>query len=547
MRASLAALSTSSRLSQSTIAFWAPSVSATSGLVIPPHVRSSERRYDTSPGSSPSSSPSSSSSHVHLGVGQFHRSHVALYSDRVLEADAAFASNSSSSSSSSSSSPDWSICGISLGLGPALEGDRRMTAALKAQDGLYTLVERDGSGSTARVVGAHAGGHMCVADDGAEATVRRLALPATKVVSLTITEKGYCQDPATGRVDLDDPLVRKDLSGEPTTALGLVLHALRDRWRAGERPFTVMSCDNIQGNGHLTQEILCDMAGALAAGEGGPGFETWIREEGAFPNSMVDRITPATTPADVEALRADFFGGSCEDAVPVVAEPFIQWVLEDAFVGGERPPWEEHGALLVEDVLPYEMMKLRLLNGGHSAISCAGLLAGHRAVDEAMADPAIHAYLTQYMEEMTPAVPAVPGVDLDDYKETLRTRFANPSIGDQLGRLAEDGSQKFRGFIAPGIEAAWGFPGAPPMPATCVAVASWIAVLAEGGVEGVELKEPMLAELQPLAAGAVSEAVAGGGGGPASTGTTRELLAEDEPHLRMGGEAMAQNGQKMGW
>jgi mannitol 2-dehydrogenase len=334
---------------------------------------------------------------------------------------------------------EWGICGVDV-----LPADRPKKQAFTAQDGLYTLVLKNPDGSTEpRVIGSIA--EYLFAPQEPDRVLGRLTDPRTRIVSLTITEGGYNFNQVTGVFDAGHPAIAADLAAGavPGTVFGFVAEALRRRLDAGIPPFTVMSCDNIAGNGDVARAMFAAYADLKY-----PGFGTWLREQGAFPNSMVDRITPVTTTDDVRRLRADF---GVRDAVPVVCEPFTQWVLQDTFPAG-RPAWERSGVQLVDDVTPYELMKLRLLNASHQALAYAGYLAGYRYAHEAAADPVFAEFLTGYMElEGRPTLPAVPGVDLGDYIDTLLARFANPAIRDTLARLAAWSSDRIPKWLVPVI------------------------------------------------------------------------------------------------
>ena len=360
---------------------------------------------------------------VHIGVGGFHRAHQALYHDRVLAAGAG----------------EWAICGVGV-----LDADRRMQEALAAQDHLYTLVERAAGGEEeARVIGSITG--YCLAPDDPEATIEKLAAESTRIVSLTVTEGGYNISDVTGEFDPAAYDVDHDLhpGATPRTTFGLVIEALARRRERGIDPFTVMSCDNLQGNGERARYAFTSFARLRD-----PELGDWVEAEVAFPNSMVDRITPATTDADRAAVR-DRFGVA--DRWPVVCEPFTQWVLEDAFCAG-RPPYEEVGVQVVADVEPYELMKLRLLNASHQALAYFGHLLGHEYVHEAAQDPPLRAFVRAYMDaEATPTLPPVPGVDLDDYKTTLIERFSNPGVRDTVARLCAESSDRIPKWLVPVI------------------------------------------------------------------------------------------------
>ncbi|MBS4100940.1 mannitol dehydrogenase family protein [Tsukamurella paurometabola] len=380
---------------------------------------------------------------VHFGVGGFHRAHQAAYVDRLLE-----------------SGPDaagWGICGV--GLRPA---DAAMRDALVPQSGLYTLTLKhpDGVVETS-VIGAIV--DYLYAPDDPEAVIERLAAPETRIVSLTITEGGYNFSATTGDFDAENPDVRHDLEpgAAPRTVFGYVTEALRRRRDRGLAAFTVMSCDNIEGNGHVARRTVTAFA-RLAD----PELAEWISEHVRFPNSMVDRITPATP----DGLRAEVAArAGVDDRWPVVAEPFTQWVLEDAF-GAGRPRFEDAGVQVVDDVAPYELMKLRLLNAGHQALGHFARLLGYEYVHDAAADPDVRELLRRYMqEEGRPTLRAVPGIDLDDYIDTLLERFSNPAIADTVARLCQDASDRIPKWLVPVIVARLDDGAAAPLAAAVVA------------------------------------------------------------------------------
>jgi mannitol 2-dehydrogenase len=387
---------------------------------------------------------------VHLGVGGFHRAHQAMYVDRLLNDGTA---------------DDWGICGVGV-----LPGAVQMAEALRAQDGLYTLVEKHSDGSVAaRVVGSVV--DYLHAPENPERVLEQLAAPGTRIVSLTITEGGYAIDAVTDEFDPADPAIQRDLAGAeaPRTAFGLVTEALRRRRERGLGAFTVMSCDNIEGNGHVAQRVFTAFA-RLAD----PELAAWIEANVAFPNSMVDRITPVTTEEDRTLVR-DRLG--IVDRWPVVCEPFTQWVLEDRFVGG-RPALEEAGVQVVPDVRPYELMKLRLLNAGHQALAYLAYLSGYRLVHEAAQDPLFARFVLDYMErEATPTLEPVPGIDLAAYRRTLIERFANPAVADTVARLCADTSDRIPKFLLPVVRSQLARGGSVERAATVVA--AW-ARYAEG-------------------------------------------------------------------
>ncbi len=363
---------------------------------------------------------------VHFGVGGFHRAHQAMYLDRLMNMGEAF---------------EWAICGVGV-----MEADRRMRDALMTQDGLYTMVVKNPDGHyEARVIGSIV--DYKYAPDDPEAVIEMMASPAVRIVSLTITEGGYNFHHVTGAFDFDNPQIKQDLTtqGAPVTVFGLVTEALRRRKERGIAPFTVMSCDNIQSNGDVAKAMFCSFAERKD-----PALGAWIRQHVAFPNAMVDRITPVTAPADIRELEKRF---AIHDAWPVVCEPFTQWVLEDNFPAG-RPPYEKAGVQLVDDVVPYELMKLRLLNASHQALTYFGYLAGYRYAHEVTQNPLFVDFLLNYMkEEAIPTLSPVPGIDLDTYCHTLIERFSNPEVRDTLARLCAESSDRIPKWLLPVIQA----------------------------------------------------------------------------------------------
>jgi mannitol 2-dehydrogenase len=359
---------------------------------------------------------------VHFGVGGFHRAHQAMYHDRLMNEGEAL---------------EWGICGVGV-----MPGDRRMKEALDAQDGLYTLVVKHPDGTyEARVIGAIT--EYLFAPDDPEAVIERMAAEATRIVSLTVTEGGYNVDDVTGEFDAGNPDVVADLEpgAKLRTTFGLITEALRRRRERGAAPFTIMSCDNLPGNGDLTRRMFTAFARLRD-----PELGDWVEREVRFPNSMVDRITPVTTDADRAEVRERF---GIDDRWPVVCEPYTQWVLEDAFSLG-RPPYEDAGVQVVEDVEPYELMKLRLLNASHQALCYFAYLSGYRLVHEAAQDPLFREFLLGYMEEEgRPTLSPVPGVDLDSYERTLIDRFSNPGVRDTIARLCAESSDRIPKWLLP--------------------------------------------------------------------------------------------------
>ncbi|MHA6618772.1 mannitol dehydrogenase family protein [Pseudonocardia sp. DLS-67] len=409
---------------------------------------------------------------VHIGLGNFHRAHQAMYVDRLMNRGTAF---------------EWGICGVGL-----LPGDARMRDVLTAQDHLYTLVVKHGDGTVEPQVIGSVHDYLFAPDDP-EAVLRVLVAPTTRIVSLTVTEGGYLVDRATGEFDATGPAVRRDLRTphEPVTAFGLITEALSRRRAAGTPPFTVMSCDNLPGNGEVTHRVVTAYAQRVD-----PELAAWIDAEVAFPNSMVDRITPVTSDAD-RRLVHDRYG--IDDGWPVPAEPFVQWVLEDRFPMG-RPAFEEVGVQVVDDVAPYELMKLRLLNASHQGLAYPGLLVGHTFAHEAATDPSIVGFLGAYTAEARPTLPPVPGIDLDAYVAELFERFTNPAIADTLARLATDASDRIPKFVLPAVRD--NLAAGRPVDAGAALVAMW-ARYSEGTDEAgrpLPISDPLHERLAPLAA-----------------------------------------------
>jgi mannitol 2-dehydrogenase len=359
---------------------------------------------------------------LHIGVGNFHRAHQAVYLDDLFNAGV---------------DRDWAIVGAGV-----READVAMREKLAEQDWLTTVVEQEAAATTVRVTGAMID---FLKPFDVEAMLAALARPEIRIVSLTVTEGGYYISPATQRFDPGHPDIVDDSThaAAPKTAFGLIAAGLKRRRAAGVAPFTVMSCDNIPGNGHVTENAVAGLAELSD-----PELAKWIRANVAFPNSMVDRITPATTDRERAILR-DTYG--IEDNWPVFCEEFRQWVVEDEFPAG-RPALEKAGVTFTSDVAPYELMKIRILNGGHAAIAYpAGILDIH-FVHEAMEDLQIATFLeTLTKREILPVVPPPPQVDLDAYRKKVAERFGNPKIGDTISRLCLDGSNRQPKFILPTV------------------------------------------------------------------------------------------------
>ena len=384
---------------------------------------------------------------VHIGVGGFHRAHQAVYLDDLAAHGITLA---------------WGETGVGL-----LPADKHMAEALIPQDCLFTVVARDASEDTARVIGSMT--DYLFAPDNHARVLDRLADPATRIVSLTITEGGYNVDSHTGHFDADNPKIQEDVQHPdlPSGVFGYLCAALERRRGAGAPPFTVLSCDNLQGNGTIARTAVTSFARLRD-----DRLADWIEANVAFPNGMVDRITPQTTAAD-RALVAETFG--IVDAWPVMTEPFTQWVLEDTFCNG-RPPLEQAGVQVVPDVHPYETMKLRLLNASHQAMGYLGYLAGYRYIHDVMADADFRAFIARLMDdEVAPLLPPVPGIDLAGYQQTLLERFANPKIGDQVARICTDGSDRMPKFLLPSLVEA--LQQGRPHRLLTLAVAGWLRYL----------------------------------------------------------------------
>jgi mannitol-1-phosphate/altronate dehydrogenase len=360
---------------------------------------------------------------VHIGVGNFHRAHEALYVDRCLHLDG---------------QQEWGIIGVGLG-----EGIEKLAkaSAVKSQNGLYTLTEFSPDGTNSiRVVGSLI--DYLYAPQQTEAVLERLANPDTRIVSLTITEGGYNIDESTGEFLLTNPAIERDLAEphHPRTVFGFIVEGLIRRRAAGLGGFTVLSCDNLRSNGAVAKKAIVTFAKARD-----PQLATWIESSVTFPNSMVDRIAP--TVSRKEKKQVNSLAG-IDDATPVIAESFIQWVLEDKFVAG-RPAFERVGVELRNGVEQFEAIKGRLLNASHMMLSYPALMCGHRLVDEAVRQPVITAYLNAFMEaDVMPLVEVPRGVSLQAYKRQVISRFSNPAVGDHLLRIAHNGVAKLPIFLS---------------------------------------------------------------------------------------------------
>ncbi|MEL6986933.1 MAG: mannitol dehydrogenase family protein [Bacteroidota bacterium] len=362
---------------------------------------------------------------VHIGVGGFHRSHQAYYIHQLLEKHKLL---------------DWGICGIGI-----REAARKMNTVLKKQDCLYTLITQHPDGfDNYEIIGSI--GEFLLAVDSSKLVIQKMVHPDTKIVSLTITEGGYNFDPVSGNFNFNNPDVQHELANpdEPKTVYGYLAAALRERYENGIKPFTVMSCDNIQHNGDVIRKMLLTFTKEQDA-----ELAKWIESEVSFPNSMVDRITPVTTPAITYTLKEKYH---IKDEWCVVCEPYIQWVIEDKFCNG-RPPLEKLGVQFVSDVTPYEKMKIRLLNAGHSVIGITGAIHGHPSINACMEDAIFKKFMRQFMdEEVTPILGLIEGIDIENYKDILEERFANPNIKDSVSRICSESSAKLPKFLIPTLK-----------------------------------------------------------------------------------------------
>ncbi|NDW05288.1 mannitol dehydrogenase family protein [Jiella pacifica] len=402
---------------------------------------------------------------VHLGVGAFHRAHQALYLDDILATD-----------------PQWAIIGASL---------RRpdMRDALAAQDNLYTVAVRSGEGTRLRVIGSVKS--ILVAPESPEALIAAMVDPKVRIVSLTVTEKGYCHDPATGDLNREHPDIVADLKNPraPTSAPGLLVEALRRRKAGNIVPFTVMPCDNLPANGPTVHRIMTQYAALID-----PDLARFVEDDVAVAGTMVDRIVPATTDAEIAEIDAAL---GLSDAWPVVTEPFTQWVIEDRFPTG-RPDFAAVGVEMVADVEPYERMKLRMLNGSHSSLAYLGYLAGYQTVSETMADPAFEQLVRQLMtDEIMPTL-EMPGTDLAAYRDALIARFHNPALKHRTWQIAMDGSQKlpqrFLGTVRDRLAAGQ------PIDRLALGIAGWMRYVTGTDETGaaIDVRDPLAARLKAL-------------------------------------------------
>lgn len=361
---------------------------------------------------------------VHIGVGNFHRAHQAFYTNALL----AYKDQS-----------QWGICGVSL-----LASDKKNIENLKSQglDYTVTVCGRDGQDQVYNIGAIQ---ELIAGYENPKAVIDKIAETSIKIISLTITEGGYNLDKETGNFNLQDEKIRHDIENpkSPTTVFGFVAEGLRARKETGSGGITILSCDNLQHNGNTAKKAFTAFIKAQD-----DELASWVADHVTFPNSMVDRITPATTPEDIIRLNTN---SGIDDKAPVYCEDFIQWVIEDNFIAG-RPAWEKVGVEFVKDVTIFENMKLSLLNASHTLLSYPAFLAGYRKVDIAMHDTLFISLLKDFMNiDITPYIPAPEGIDLEQYKQTLLERFANQAVSDQLSRLCSDGISKFPVYIVPNL------------------------------------------------------------------------------------------------
>ncbi|HAT2782622.1 fructuronate reductase [Citrobacter koseri] len=403
---------------------------------------------------------------VHLGFGAFHRAHQAVYAD-ILAAE---------------HGSDWGYTEVNL------IGGEQQIADLKNQDRLYTVAEMSADAWTARVVGVVKNAlHAQV--DGLETVLAAMCEPQVAIVSLTITEKGYCHSPATGQLMLDHPAIVADLQNpqQPKSAPGVIVAALARRRAAGLPAFTVMSCDNMPENGHVMRNVICAYAQAVDA-----GLAAWIAQNVTFPSTMVDRIVPAMTAETLDKIE-QLTG--VRDPAGVACEPFRQWVIEDNFVAG-RPEWEKAGAELVADVLPFEEMKLRMLNGSHSFLAYLGYLSGYQHINECMEDEHFRrAARALMLEEQAPTL-NVTGVDLTRYADMLIARYSNTGLRHRTWQIAMDGSQKLPQRMLDSVR--WHLVHHHRFDLLALGVAGWMRYV--GGVDEqgnrIDVSDPLLPVLQ---------------------------------------------------
>jgi len=405
---------------------------------------------------------------VHFGFGAFHRAHQALLTNRVLNAQGG----------------DWGICEISL-----FSGDVLMSQ-LREQEHLYTVLEKGADGNQPIIIGAV---NECLNAklDSLPAIIEKFCEPQVAIVSLTITEKGYCIDPASGKLDLQQPRIAHDLQhpGEPHSAPGILVEALSRRRERGLPPFTVLSCDNIPDNGHIVKNAVLGMAQTRS-----PELAQWIEENVSFPATMVDRIVPAATDESLAEIgeALDVF-----DPCAISCEPFIQWVIEDNFVAG-RPEWEVAGVQLVQDVQPWEQMKLRMLNGSHSFLAYLGYLAGFAHINDCVQDDIFRTAVRRLMlQEQAPTL-RITGVDLIAYADSLIDRFSNPALKHRTWQIAMDGSQKLPQRMLDGVRVH--LQRETPWPLLALGIAGWMRYVSgvDDAGNSIDIRDPLADKIHAI-------------------------------------------------
>lgn len=404
---------------------------------------------------------------VHLGIGAFHRAHQAFYTEAVLNKFGG----------------DWGIVGCSL-RSPSVRDQ------LAPQDGLYTLVERSGDGEQLQIIGAVI--KNLVGPENPAELIAVMAQPNIKIVSLTITEKGYCHDPATGDLNEAHPDIAHDVQhlDNPKSAIGFIVAALFARFKAGTKSFTVLSCDNLPNNGEVLEKVVLQFAAKISE-----ELVAWIKKNTCFPSTMVDRIVPATTDDNRQDIESRL---GVRDEGVVIAEPFSQWVIEDKFSDG-RPEWDQVGALLVDDVRIFEKIKLRLLNGAHSIMAYSGYLSGFDYISEVMNEPAFVAMIKTYMaREAGETINAPVGFDIEAYKQQLRDRFSNKALKHRTWQIAMDGSQKLPQRLLESLRVQLKTSG--HIDIICLGVAAWIRYISGVDEKGnaIEVSDPFAAELRAV-------------------------------------------------
>ncbi|KHA57718.1 D-mannonate oxidoreductase [Aeromonas hydrophila] len=406
---------------------------------------------------------------IHIGFGAFHRAHQALITHETLMVDGG----------------DWGICEVNL------FGGEELIHALRTQDHLYTVLEIGAESAEAKLIGSVIES-LHPTFDGITAILEKMAEPQVAIVSMTITEKGYCTDPATGLLDPQNPFIQHDLQhpDAPTSAIGCIVAALRQRKEHGHPPFTVMSCDNVQENGHVARQAILGFAELFDK-----ELASWIHQHVTFPCTMVDRIVPAATPETLAEIEQAI---GVYDPCGIACEPFRQWVIEDNFVNG-RPNWDLAGAEFVHDVVPFEEMKLRMLNGSHSFLAYLGYLGGYPHIADTMANPAYRqAALNLMLKEQAPTLNMPAGTDLNCYAQQLIARFSNPSLKHQTWQIAMDGSQKLPQRMVDSV--LFHLKNGSDYRHLALGIAGWMRYVSGEGENGevIDVRDPLLNRFQAI-------------------------------------------------